>query len=140
MASLACKIFLLIILHHTTQKTQNTLVQVRNSQINFAKKIKIQQLLNKSFEFRLSMSNFTLKEESLGEFRGNGSRSLDACNSFRLCVWCVMLAEAQRNLQLNWPVIRGWDLVSRVVTFKRRRQSARSKPACVHKGTGWLVP
>lgn len=34
---------------------------------------------------------------------------------------CVLLAKTQRNLQLNWPVIRGWDFVSRVVSTTQKK-------------------
>lgn len=102
---------------------------------------KIQQVLNKSFGLRLSMSNFILKEATLGEFRGNGSRGLDAATlssfAFGVCCW-------QRHKGIcSWIGLLSGDGIlfpELSVPLKRRRQSARSKPTWAHRGAGSLTP
>lgn len=84
------------------------------------------------------MSNFILKEATLGEFRGNGSRGLDAAALSSSAFGVALLAEAQRNLQLNWPVMRGWDFVSRVVSTTKKKMT-RAPEASLHGHTEGLA-
>lgn len=87
------------------------------------------------------MSNFILKEESLEEFRGNGSRGLDAAtlssSAFGVCCW-------QRHKGIcSWigPLSGDGILFPELsVPLERRRQSVRSKPAWARRGAGLLTP
>lgn len=39
------------------------------------------------------------------------------------------LADTQRDLQLNWPIVRGWDFVSQVVSTTKKKMMERQKRA-----------